>query len=334
MTSPILVTGGAGYIGSHLVAQLIDRGKKVVVIDNFYSGHRWAVPAAVTLIEGNVNNSELVEKIIREHQIKAVIHFAAHIEVAESVADPLKYYGNNTVGTFQFLSTCARSGIENLIFSSTAAVYGEPENLPVSEKDKIAPLNPYGWSKYFSEQMIRDLCAAHGDKFRAVILRYFNVAGARVDGTLGQATPRATHLIKVACEVATGLRASMQVYGNNYPTIDGTCVRDYIHVDDLGAAHLLALEYLQKGGKSDLFNCGYGHGFSVKQVLETLEKITGKTIPAVNGPRRAGDSPAIVADSSKIRAALGWSPKYDDLDLICRTALEWEKKLQLKRSQN
>lgn len=330
MTSQILVTGGAGYIGSHVVAQLIEQGHSIVVLDNFYSGHRWAVHPKAKLYEGSVADTAKVESIIKDENIRSVLHFAAHIEVAESVELPMKYYGNNTVGTFQFAQTCARSGVEHFIFSSTAAVYGEPKTLPVDETTPIQPLNAYGWSKFFSEQMLRDFLAspAVAGKMRAVILRYFNVAGAKVDGTLGQATPRATHLIKVACETATGLRPSISVFGTDYPTADGTCVRDYIHVDDLASAHLLALDYLVKGGANELFNCGYGHGFSVKEVLETIQEVNGKPITIRYGERRPGDSPAIVADSSKIRKALGWQPKYDDLKLICKTALDWERHLQ------
>lgn len=330
MTSQILVTGGAGYIGSHVVAQLIEQGHHIVVLDNFYSGHRWAVHPKAKLFEGSVADSEKVESILKSESIRSVLHFAAHIEVAESVELPMKYYGNNTVGTFQFIQTCARNGVEHFIFSSTAAVYGEPKILPVDETAPVQPLNPYGWSKFFSEQMIRDFLAspAVAGKMRAVILRYFNVAGAKLDGTLGQATPRATHLIKVACETAIGMRPSISVFGTDYPTPDGTCIRDYIHVDDLASAHLLALNYLKNGGSNELFNCGYGHGFSVKEVLETIQAVNGKSLTIRYGERRPGDSPAIVADSSKIRRALGWTPQYDDLKLICKTALDWERSLQ------
>lgn len=322
----ILVTGGAGYIGSHTSKLLVEAGYKLVVLDNLYSGHRWAVPKEATFVEGNAGDIALVSDLIRQHQIKAVIHFAGHIVVPESVADPLKYYGNNTCVSRNLLQACTTCGLENFIFSSTAAVYGTPEKLPATESTPTLPINPYGRSKLMIEEILADVAAT--GKLRYMALRYFNVAGADPEGGIGQATPEATHLIKVACEVACGERDHINVFGSDYPTPDGTCVRDYIHVMDLGLAHIQALKYLLDGGESKTLNCGYGHGFSVREVLNSVVKVSGKKLDVRMVPRRAGDAAAIVADASKLRKLLGWNPKLDDLDTICRTAYDWEVKWQ------
>jgi UDP-glucose 4-epimerase len=321
----ILVTGGAGYIGSHTAFRLIEAGHSVVVLDNLYSGSESAIHEKALFVRGNISDSDLVSKTIRENSIQAVMHFAAHVEVPESVADPLKYYGNNTVGSQILIRTAYECGIRKFIFSSTAAIYGNTQTSLVTEDAVIAPLNPYGLSKWMTEQILRDLSAV--TDFKYVALRYFNVAGARVDGRIGQSTPRATHLIKTAVEAATGKRPKMFIYGTDYPTPDGTGVRDYIYVEDLATAHILALNYLENNGSSDVFNCGYGRGFSVRQVIDMVKKVSGVDFQVVEGPRRAGDSASVVADSTKIRKKLGWKPAGDDLELICKTALAWEKSL-------
>lgn len=329
----ILVTGGAGYIGSHTSKLLVEAGYNLVVLDNLYSGHRWAVPKAALFVEGNAGDIALVSDLIRQHKIEAVIHFAGHIVVPESVADPLKYYGNNTCVSRNLLEACTTCGVENFIFSSTAAVYGTPEKLPATESTPTLPINPYGRSKLVTEDILADVAAT--GKLRYMALRYFNVAGADPEGGIGQATPESTHLIKVACEVATGQRNHMDIFGTDYPTPDGTCVRDYIHVMDLGRAHLLALKYLLDGGQSEALNCGYGHGFSVREVLNSVAKVSGKKLDVRMSHRRAGDPAALVADASKLRTQLHWTPELDDLDTICRTAYDWEVKWQgLKASSN
>jgi UDP-glucose 4-epimerase len=330
----VLVTGGAGYIGSHTAHQLVEAGHQVTVLDNLYSGFEWAVPEQARFVRGDISDAALVQRVIRgekpEDKIDAIVHFAAHIEVPESVTDPLKYYRNNTVGSQILIQTAFAEGIRKMIFSSTAALYGDAQTPLVNEESPIAPLNPYGTSKWMTEMILRDLSKATalgGDAFRYVALRYFNVAGARLDSKIGQSTPRATHLIKIACETAIGKRDKMFIMGTDYPTPDGTGVRDYIHVEDLARAHLLALEYLDRGGDSDIFCCGYGHGYSVRQVIDTMKKVSGVDFKVEEGPRRPGDSSMIVADSSKIRRILRWTPQCDDLALICKTALDWEKKL-------
>lgn len=320
----LLVTGGAGYIGSHVVKQLGRAGRKVVVLDNLSTGFRQAVRHG-TLVVGDTGDMTLVRDLLHRHRIGAVLHFAAHIVVPESVSDPLKYYRNNTCNTRNLLECCAATGVSHFIFSSTAAVYGIPENTFISEDAPAAPINPYGMSKLMSEWMLRDLAAA--SSLRYVILRYFNVAGADPEGEIGQATPDATHLIKVACETVTGRRAGVEIFGTDYPTPDGTCIRDYIHVDDLAAAHLRALEYLEGGGESTILNCGYGHGYSVRQVLDTVQRVSGRSLDIRETGRRPGDPPALTADSRRIRETLGWRPRHDDLEFIVRTALEWERKL-------
>jgi len=321
----ILVTGGAGYIGSHTVLQLAARGEGVVVFDDLSTGFRQAV-RDVPLIVGNVGDRALVDSVLAEHHVDTIIHFAAHTIVPESVSDPLKYYGNNTCSTRSLLDCAARAGVKNFVFSSTAAVYGIPASGLAAEDSATAPINPYGTSKLMSEWMLRDLCAV--TPMRSVILRYFNVAGSDPAGRIGQSTRAATLLVKVACEVAVGKRPFLSVFGTDYPTPDGTGVRDYIHVEDLASAHVSALTYLRNGGKSLIANCGYGHGYSVREVIASVEKIAGIKLNVREEPRRAGDPPALVAKADKVREVLGWSARLDDIDTIVRTSLEWEKRLQ------
>jgi len=335
----ILVTGGAGYIGSHTVKQLIDAGHRVVVLDNFYSGHRWAVDAQATLIEGDIADQGLLDTILVQHQIEAVVHFAGHIVVPESVEDPFKYYQNNVVGSLRLIESCVKNKVRQFVFSSSAAVYGMPDTEKVSENTALAPINPYGNTKLITEMTLNDVAlsssqavSGQGDAatFRFVALRYFNAAGAQLAGNLGQSTPEATHLIKVACETALGARKQMMIFGTDYDTPDGSCVRDYIHVDDLASAHLKALDYLAQGGASLRLNCGYGQGYSVKQVVDMVKQVSGVNFEAIETDRRAGDPPSLIADNSQIKTLLNWSPKFDDLELICRSAFEWERKWQAR----
>ncbi len=323
--SSVLVTGGAGYIGSHTVLQLVARGEKVVVLDDLSTGFRQAV-RDVPLVVGNVGDRKLVEAVLTEHSIDTVIHFAAHTIVPESVTNPLKYYGNNTCATRSLLEAASQAGVKHFVFSSTAAVYGITGGGLVAEDSPTAPINAYGTSKLMSEWMLRDLCAA--TPMRSVVLRYFNVAGSDSLGRIGQSTKKATLLIKVACEAAVGKRPYLSVYGTDFPTPDGTGVRDYIHVDDLATAHLNAIDYLRAGGASLTANCGYGHGYSVREVLSSVEKIAGLKLNVREEPRRAGDPPSLVARCDNVRNALGWTPKHDDIDTIVRTSLEWERRLQ------
>ncbi|ANX04027.1 UDP-glucose 4-epimerase GalE [Immundisolibacter cernigliae] len=320
----LLVTGGAGYIGSHVTRQLVEAGHDVTVYDNLGSGFRWATLGA-PLVEADLADTARLDATLAAGRFEAVLHFAAHIVVPESVADPLKYYANNTRNTLGLLQALLRHGVRRLVFSSTAAVYGTPEHIPVSESAPLLPINPYGASKLMSERMISDLAATGA--LDHVTLRYFNVAGADPGGRLGQATPAATHLIKVACELACGKRERIDVFGTDYPTPDGTCVRDYIHVEDLARAHVLALDHLAAGGQSLTLNCGYGHGYSVREVLAAVERQHGQALTVRDTDRRPGDPAALVADSSRIRSALGWQPQHDDLDFIVRTALDWERSL-------
>ncbi len=321
----VLVTGGAGYIGSHMVLALLDAGEDVVVIDNLSTGYRWAVAPGAKLIVADIADTATVEDAIQERAVDAIIHFAGSIVVPDSVADPLGYYLNNTVKSRALIATAVACGVKNLIFSSTAAVYGNPAQNPVTETAALAPVSPYGSSKLMTEMMLADTAIAHD--FRYVALRYFNVAGADPRGRSGQSTPRATHLIKVACETALGKRRELQIFGTDYPTNDGTCVRDYIHVTDLASAHSAALAYLREGGKSDIFNCGYSKGYSVKEVVDAVKRVSGVDIRAMPAPRRDGDPAAIVAASDKIRQVLGWKPEHDDLDRIVAQALAWERKV-------
>jgi UDP-glucose 4-epimerase len=323
--STILVTGGAGYIGSHTVLQLRARGDKVVVLDNLYTGFRQAV-LDTPLIVGSVGDSALVGQVLREHKIDTVMHFAAHTIVPESVSDPLKYYGNNTCSTRSLLQSCAEAGVKNFVFSSTAAVYGIPSGPYAEETSPTAPINPYGTSKLMSEWMLRDL--AQASSMRYVVLRYFNVAGSDSSGRIGQSTRRATLLVKVAVEASVGIRSHLSIFGTDYSTPDGTGVRDYIHVEDLAAAHLDALTYLRDGGKSVTLNCGYGHGYSVREVIQSVERVGAKPLVVKEEPRRAGDPPVLIAKADRVRHTLGWKPRLDDLDTIVRTSLDWERKLQ------
>ncbi len=322
--STVLVTGGAGYIGSHVVLQLRERGEDVVVLDSLVSGFRQAV-LDTPLVVGDVGDRELVGRVLREHGVDTVMHFAAHTIVPESVRNPLKYYGNNTCSTRSLLQSCAEHGVSHFVFSSTAAVYGVLESGYASEDTATAPINPYGTSKLMSEWMLRDLSAATA--LRHVALRYFNVAGSDPSGRIGQSTREATLLIKVAAEAASGKRPGLSLFGTDYPTPDGTGVRDYIHVSDLATAHLDALRYLRAGGASVTLNCGYGHGYSVREVLQAVERASGKRVPVKEEPRREGDPPVLVAKSDRIKQLLGWKPTMDDLDQIVRSSLAWEQKL-------
>ncbi len=326
----VLVTGGAGYIGSHMVLALADAGERVVVLDNLSTGFRWAVDPRAELVVGDVGDQNLVRAIVRKHGVDAIIHFAGSIVVPDSVADPLGYYNNNTVKSRALMEVAVWTGVKHFIFSSTAAVYGNPKENPVSENALPAPMSPYGSSKLMTEIMLADTGRAHN--LRYVALRYFNVAGADPQGRSGQSTPRATHLIKVACETALRQRTHMEVFGTDYDTPDGTCVRDYIHVRDLARAHMAALAYLRAGGSSDIFNCGYSKGYSVLQVIDAVKRVSNVNFEVQMSPRRAGDPAAIVAKSEKIRAVLGWAPELDDLDQIVTHAFAWEDKLtELKR---
>jgi UDP-glucose 4-epimerase len=321
----VLVTGGAGYIGSHVVLQLRERGERVVVLDNLSTGFRAAV-ADTTLIVGDMGDMQLVTQVLAEHQVDTVMHFAAKTIVPESVREPLRYYANNTSMTRNLLECCQRTGVNQFVFSSTAAVYGMPQSGVAREDMLLAPINPYGTSKLMSEWILRDLAAV--TDFRYVSLRYFNVAGSDPKCRIGQATAKATLLIKVACEAVVGKRSHVSIYGTDYATPDGTGVRDYIHVDDLARAHLDALDYLRRGGTATVLNCGYGHGYSVREVLESVQRVAGKKLEIRIEPRREGDPPSLVARADGIRKLLGWKPQLDDLDTIVRTALRWEEKLQ------
>ncbi len=322
--SSILVTGGAGYIGSHVLQQLRARGERVVVIDNLVSGFREAVQGA-ELVEGNVGYRALVARVLSEHRVDAVLHFAAHTVVPESVRDPLKYYGNNTCNTRNLLACCAEAGVRRFLFSSTAAVYGATASGVADEDTPTLPINPYGMSKLMSETMLRDLSATGA--MRHVILRYFNVAGCDPQGRIGHSTPQAPLLIKVACEHAVGKRADISIFGTDYDTPDGTGIRDYIHVEDLAAAHLRALDHLRDEGESLTLNCGYGHGYSVREVIDAVQYVSGRTLTVIEQPRRPGDSAMMIARSERLKQRLGWQPRYDDLDAIVRSALQWEHQL-------
>jgi UDP-glucose 4-epimerase len=320
----ILVTGGAGYIGSHVVRQLGEAGEKVVVLDDLSTGFRQAVLYG-DLIIGNTGDSACLEKLFARYEIDTVMHFAAHTVVPESVSNPLKYYGNNTCASRTLLEHSLRAGVKHVVFSSTAAVYGIPGSGEASEETPTAPINAYGTSKLMTEWMLRDVAAVN--PLRYVALRYFNVAGSDPNGRIGQSTPKATLLTKVACEVVVGKRPYVSIFGTDYPTPDGTGVRDYIHVEDLADAHLKALAYLRRGGESTTLNCGYGRGYSVRELLSVVESVAGHAIAKREEPRRAGDPPTLVAKASRIRTTLGWQPQHDDLNKIVKTSLEWERKL-------
>jgi UDP-glucose 4-epimerase len=327
----ILVTGGAGYIGSHMVHELHDAGEPVVVLDNLSTGFRFLLPSSVPMIVGNTGDQDLVAKIIVQHKVEAIIHFAASIVVPDSLSDPLGYYRNNTVNTALLLQAAIAGGVRQFIFSSTAGVYGNAEAVPVREDAPTNPISPYGTSKLMSEIVLHDTARAHGMKF--VVLRYFNVAGADPKLRTGQSTPQATHLIKVTCETVLGRRDKLSVFGTDYPTPDGTCVRDYIHVTDLARAHSAALAYLRRGGASATFNCGYGHGYSVLEVLDTARRVSGRNFSVEFAGRREGDPAALTADVSRIHATLDWRPMYDDLDTIVSHALNWERRLATRLPQ-
>lgn len=321
----ILVTGGAGYIGSHVVKHLTKKGYKVLTYDNLSTGHKWAVKYGDICV-ADLKNKEDIKKCISDFQPDAVMHFAASIEVNESVFHPLKYYRNNVANAINLLEEMIEQGVKKFIFSSTAAVYGNPTKIPIDEELPLNPINPYGSSKRMVELILKDIASVHKD-FSYISLRYFNVAGADIDGELGQVYERAIHLITRALKVVKGKYEKLQIFGTDYDTKDGTCIRDYIHVDDLSEAHIVALEYLFNEEQSDVFNCGYGHGYTVREVVDAVKKVTETSFLVEETGRRAGDPPILIADNSKIKRVLGWSPKYDDLDYIIKTAWNWEKTL-------
>lgn len=324
----VLVTGGAGFIGAQMALALLDRGESVVVLDNLSTGVRDSIPSAATFVAGNVGDGELLRGLFAEHSIDAIAHFAASTVVPDSVRDPLSYYLNNTMNTRNLIAAAVEAGVRHFVFSSTAAVYGAPAGPLVSETAPTDPISPYGASKLMSERILRDASEAYG--LGVAILRYFNVAGADPQGRAGQSTPRATHLIKVCVEAALGQRDGVDIYGVDYPTPDGTGVRDYIHVSDLIDAHLAALDRLRAGASSLLYNCGYGRGHSVREVIDAVNRVAAVTLPVRMGPRREGDAAAVVADPSAIRADLGWAPRFDDLDTIIRHALAWERRARAR----
>lgn len=319
----ILVTGGAGYIGSHVVKALGQAGYDVVVYDNLSTGHEWAVLYG-KLIRGDVRDQEALDKVFKQHSIDAVMHFAAHIVVPESVRQPLKYYLNNVTGSLSLLEAMKRNGLRKFIFSSSAAVYGIPDKIPITEENRLDPINPYGQTKAVVEKVLADM--AYAQDLDYVALRYFNVAGADPQARIGEGKEDATHIITMCVRTAAGLRPCLEIFGTDYPTPDGTCIRDYIHVDDLAHAHLLALEHLLAGGKSRVYNCGYSRGYSVLQVVEAAKKVTGVDFPVKYSGRREGDPPALVAGATKLQAELGFTPRYDNLDYIIETAWRWEQK--------
>jgi UDP-glucose 4-epimerase len=325
MSKAILVTGGAGYIGSHVLLQLRARGERVVVVDDLSTGFRQAVRDA-PLVVGNIGDRALMAQTLREHDVDTVMHFAANTIVPESVRDPLKYYANNTCAARNLLEACMQQGVRQLVFSSTAAVYGMPDSGIAREDMALAPINPYGTSKLMTEWILRDLAAV--TDFRYVSLRYFNVAGSDPQGRVGQSTRNATLLIKVACEAIVGKRSHVSIFGTDYGTPDGTGVRDYIHIEDLARAHLDALDYLRRGGGATILNCGYSHGYSVREVLDGVQRVAGQKLTIKEEPRRAGDPPSLVAEAQRIRAQLGWKPQLDSLDAIIESTLLWERKLQ------
>jgi UDP-glucose 4-epimerase len=321
----ILITGGCGYIGSHMVHTHVDAGERTVVLDDLSTGTHMAIPESVPLVIGDVGDPVLIEDLIYKHGVSAIIHFAGSIVVPDSVRDPLGYYRNNTANSRTLLETAVACNVGQFIFSSTAAVYGNPDRIPITEEALLQPMSPYGTSKLMTEMMMKDVGAAHG--LRYVVLRYFNVAGADPQMRTGQSTPAATHLIKVAVQTALGARPQLDVFGTDYPTPDGTCIRDYIHVTDLVGAHAAALGHLRGGGESLTLNCGYGHGYSVLEVIDSVRRVAGHDFPVRLSDRRAGDPAAIVADASRLRAMLGWQPQFDDLDQIVAHALAWERRL-------
>jgi UDP-glucose 4-epimerase len=321
----VLVTGGAGYIGSHMALELLDAGEQAVVLDDLSTGLPWAVPREAELVEGDVGDQAQVRRLIESRGIESIIHFAGSVVVPDSVADPLGYYLNNTVKSRALIEIAVKCGVRHFIFSSTAAVYGMTGDRPVAEDAPLAPMSPYGSSKRMTEIMLADAARAHD--FRYVALRYFNVAGADPQGRAGQSTPRATHLLKVACETALGKRSQVEVFGTDYPTRDGTCIRDYIHVTDLARAHSAALAHLRAGGASDVLNCGYGRGYSVLEVIDAVKRASGRDFQVRSGPRRPGDPAVVIAATERIRKILSWVPAHDTLDAIVAQALRWEERL-------
>lgn len=323
MSKKVLVTGGCGYIGSHVCRQLSEQGYELVVLDNLSTGKADSLLHGERLIVGDLSDQALVDQVFQDHTFFAVLHFAASIVVPESVAQPARYYRNNTVNALSLFESCARHGVRNIIFSSTAAVYGDTTRPQVDEDTPLRPSNPYAASKAMSEQILQDIAKIHDLRF--VILRYFNVAGADLQGRIGQKTPNATHLIKVACETALGRREKLEIFGTDYPTPDGTCIRDYIHVEDLASAHLSALNYLENKGESEILNCGYGRGISVKEIAEFVKKIAAVDFRVDYAPRRPGDIASIMAANGRIRNRLNWTPQFDSIDLIIQSALSWER---------
>jgi UDP-glucose 4-epimerase len=325
----VLVTGGAGYIGSHMVHALVEAGEHVVVIDNLSTGFSTYLPEGVPLFIGDVADENLVEGVINAHGVDAIIHFAGSVVVPDSMRDPLSYYRNNTMTTRNLLNAAVKCGVKRFIFSSTAAVYGNPDSTPVAEDAPTRPLSPYGSSKLMTEIMLHDIAPAYGMDF--VVLRYFNVAGADPEGRTGLATMGATHLLKIAVEAATGQRSKIDVFGTDYPTADGSCIRDFIHVSDLVQAHRAALGYLRAGGASTTLNCGYGRGYSVLETIDAVRRASGRNFAVQYAPRRDGDIMTMIADTARIRATLDWTPQHDDLETIARHALAWEEKLARER---
>src|SRR5438128_11777148 len=321
----VLVTGGAGYIGSHMVLALVEAGESVVVIDNLSTGFSTSLPEGVPLFIGDAGDENLVEGVIAAHGVDSIVHFAGSVVVPDSMRDPLAYYRNNTMTTRSLLNTAVKCGVNRFVFSSTAAVYGNPDRMPVSEDAPTRPLSPYGSSKLMTEIMLHDVAAAHGMNY--VALRYFNVAGADPHARIGLATVGATHLLKIAVEAATGQRAKIDVYGTDYPTPDGSCIRDFVHVSDLAQAHRAALSYLRAGGVSTTLNCGYGRGYSVLETIEAVRRVSMRNFAVSYAPRRPGDIMTMVADTSRIRSTLDWTPQYDDLETIATHALAWEERL-------
>jgi UDP-glucose 4-epimerase len=325
----VLITGGAGYIGSHMVHALAEAGESVVVIDNLSTGFSAFVPGGVPLVVGDAGDESLIESTIAQYDVESIVHFAGSVVVPDSMRDPLGYYRNNTMTTQRLLKAAVKSGVSRFIFSSTAAVYGNPDQVPVPETAPTRPLSPYGSSKLMTEIMLHDVAAAHGMSY--VVLRYFNVAGADPAARIGLATIGATHLLKIAVEAATGQRAKVNVFGTDYPTSDGSCIRDFIHVSDLAQAHRAALSYLRGGGRSVTLNCGYGRGYSVLETIEAVRRVSGRNFAVQYAARRPGDIMTMVADTTRIHAALDWTPQYDDLDTIAAHALAWEEKLSRQR---
>jgi len=322
--STILVTGAAGFIGSHAILALAQAGHSVIAVDNLSTGRRWAVPPDMTFIQADIGDAAAMSAVFNAFPIDAVMHFAGSIEVGESVTHPLEYYRNNTVGSLTFIEAALAAGIRKMVFSSTAAVYGEPEAQPIQEDASTRPINPYGWTKLMTEQMLRDASAAHGLNY--VALRYFNVSGADPEGRAGESIKKPSHLIKRAVQVAVGILPELGLFGEDYPTPDGTCVRDYIHVSDLVDAHLLALKHLQTGGENLTMNCGHGKGISIREVIRAVERATGEPLKVKSAPRRPGDPPQLIAAADRIKERFGWQPKYD-LDAMVVSALKWERLL-------